>query len=130
MELKRVVMLTVSAAIVCSGPVTAEVVLAQAAAKRSTAATVAELSEALKTATGRDEKCKVLAAVAKIGNRYALELAVAATQDKEVADAAREAAGEIARAMTAPEQLPYIRRMGFSQWARCLPEQERGCHSH
>lgn len=124
MALKRIVMLTVSAAVVCSGLVTAEVVLAQAAAERSTAATVAELSEAMKTATGPDEKCRVLAAVAKIGNRDALDLAVAATQDEEVADAAREAAGEIARAMTAPDQLPYIRRLGFSQWARCLPDSQ------
>jgi len=80
------------------------------------------LQKTLKAAGQPSEKQAVLAKVAKIETMRALKVAVTAAADKEVAEAAIAAAGKITRALTSPDQPPYIRRSAFLRLLRCQPK--------
>ena len=101
-----------------------QAILGGVAEEQQSAAALGELSKALGAAKKPDEKRQLLGKVGKIKSRYALNLAVAVVADEEVAESARAAVGEIAQALMAPEQLPYIRRLAFLRWARCLPDEQ------
>ena len=79
------------------------------------------LAKAMKAAKRPDEKRTVLAEVAKIHTRRAFDMAVAASADKDVAKEALAAAGQIAKALMAPQQPAYVRRSAFLRWVACQP---------
>lgn len=119
MVLRQCVMLALSAAVMCSALIRPG--LAQAETDR---AAVERLSKALEAAKNPEAKCGLLADLAKIIDRHALDLAVAAAADEEVAESARAAAGLIAQGLIASDQPPYVRRLAFLRWARCLPDSQ------
>ena len=66
-----------------------------------------------------DKKRALLDEVARIEGVKALDAAIAAAADREVAREARAAAGRIAQALMAPQQPPYVRRSAFMRWVAC-----------
>ena len=82
------------------------------------------LAEAMKMAGRPDRKRALLADIAKISSLRALDMAVAAAADKEVAKEALAAAGQIAQTLIAAKQPAYIRRVAFLRWVACQPEQQ------
>ena len=119
MILKQYVIATLSVAVMCLTITGSDVVQAQ-----TDPVEIDRLSKALEAAKKPEEKRRLLADIGKINHRRALDLAVAAVADEEVADSARAAVGQIAKALTATEQPPYVRRLAFLRWARCLPDSE------
>jgi HEAT repeat protein len=122
MVLKQQVILAVLAAVVCLMLSGSDGVWAQT--NSDEASEIEGLSKALEGAKNPEEKRRLLADLGKINDRHALDLAVAAAADEEVAESARAAVGQIARALMASEQPPYIRRLAFLRWARCLPDSQ------
>ncbi len=82
------------------------------------------LADALKVAGQPDKKRALLADVAKISSLRALDLAVAAAADKEVAAEALAAAGQIAQTLMVAEQPAYARRVAFLRWVACQSDQQ------
>lgn len=119
MILRQYVMLTLTAAVMCLTLLGSDVVQAQ-----TDPTSLEELSKALEAAKKPEEKRRLLADIGKINNRRALDLAEAAASDEEVAESARAAVGQIARALMASEQPPYIRRLAFLRLTRCLPDSQ------
>ena len=93
-------MLIVAAAFVCSTLMIPALVQArnaadEAAAEPQSAAALGKLSTAFEAAKKPDEKRQLLVEI-----------------------------GKIAEALMASEQAPYIRRLAFLRWARCLPDEK------
>jgi len=83
------------------------------------------LAKAMKVAGQPDKKRALLADVAKLSSLRALSAAVAAAADKDVAQEALAAAGQIAKTLMVPEQPPYIRRSAFLRWVGCQSEPQK-----
>ncbi len=122
MVFKQHMMLTALAAVVCSMLMSPGVVQAQPASAK--AATLDTLSKAMEAAKNPEEKRELLAEIAKIANRQALDLAAASAADEDVEKSARAAAGRIAQTLMASEQPPYIRRLAFMRWVGCLTDSQ------
>jgi len=82
------------------------------------------LAEAMKKTGQAEKKRALLADAAKISSLPALRLTSAAAADKEVAQAALAAAGQIAKTLMAPQQPAYVRRAAFLRWVGCQPEKD------
>ena len=82
------------------------------------------LAEAINLADGADEKCELLAEVAKIEMPRALSLAAATAASAAHEDVAKEAtavAARIAEVLLSAEQPVYVRRSAFQRWVASLP---------
>ncbi len=83
-----------------------------------------ELAKAMEVSGHPEKKRALLAEAAKLRSLRALRLAADAADDKEIADAAIAAAGQIAQALMEAEQPKYMRRAAFLRWVACQPPRQ------
>jgi len=102
--------------------IAAIVMTAGLAVARDADEVLGEMSEIMKAPGRAEQKRALLKEVAGIASISALDAAIAAMADKQVAGEARDAAGRIARSLMAPEQPAYLRRSAFMRWLGCQPD--------
>jgi hypothetical protein len=91
---------------------------------RSDETVIEEMAKAMEVSGHPEKKRALLAEAAKLRSLRALRLTAAAADDKEMADAAIGAAGQIAQALMAAEQPAYMRRAAFLHWVACQSERQ------